>query len=574
MSRKPLSLITGEPAHSPFAHYLSEILCVEGYLCYDGLDLREAELSAADLEGASVALLGDVRVSEHAMGLLSEFVSGGGVLVAMRPRGKLAELCGLRRLQGMYSQASDVYLSAQLAHPWLQGFPAACLQFHGDADIYEPRDGEALALLAGRPDSASPYPAVFARKVGQGCAVAFAFDLAASVVLTRQGVPREKAYDGDPDRDRDGMFKPNDFFIGYLDPDFRLLPQADLQQEVLVRVLRHASARPLPRIWYFPAPSPAGAVVRGDSDGMSRADFDRTLGIAEEYGARYTIQMMEEHLDLLSRSEAEALRERGHDVGVHPIYPAQPTIAEATEILERLARAFEGRYGFPATSHVAHSHLFPGWAQFPQQMAQRGMAVTFDFATGRYFREGYLNGSGLPARFVGEDGRLINVFQHATLQGDDGYLTPKVLLAPMSSDEAAALTRRVIQDCLRFNTLYHCCCHPVRAARDQDAEQFLRCIAGELRRLSIPTFGAHQWAEFNRRRRGLSLTIEEAGADRRALCIEGTGELPELTVLLPEGCEVKGVPATPVGLIARGQEWTAVHLSPEGRDSMELRFSR
>lgn len=581
MSARPILLITGQPAHSPFAHYLPEILRIEGYLCCDSLDLRQAELSEADLEGVSVVLLGDVEVGEQAMGLLGDFARGGGTLIAMRPRHMVEELFGLRRLEGTYSQAADVYLCVNSSHPWMEGFPAQSFQFHGDADIYEPQcdcsqsPGEALASLAGQPDSPCSYPAVWTRQVGEGFAIAFAYDLAASVALTHQGVPREKAYDGNPDRDRDGMFKPNDFFIGYLDHNLRRLPQADLQQEILVRILRHASALPVPRVWYFPSPSGAAAVIRGDSDGMTREDYDKTLAIAEDFGTTYTIQMMEEHLGQFSREEVEALREKGHDVGIHPIFPLKSSVAEAAGIMDRLADAFEARYGVPLTSYVAHSCLFPGWADIPRHMERRGIALNLDFAAGRYLREGYLGGSGLPVRFVDEAGRLIDVFQQATVQCDDGYLGPKVLLELMDAERVDELTRGIIQDCLGFNTLYHACCHPVSVARRPRVEEFLRCILEELSALGIPTFGGHQWAEFNRQRRGLSVGVEELGAEEVRWRIEGTREMAELTVLLPQGeVECDGRPAATASLSARGQEWLAVPLSPNGTDSMEVRLRR
>ncbi len=575
MNKKPILLITGEPAHSPFAHYMPEILLTEGYLCYDSFDLRQSELSERALEGVSIVLLGDVQVSEQTMGLLSEFVRGGGSLIAMRPQHNLEDLFGLKPLEGIYSQAADVYLSVELSHPWMESFPAQCFQFHGDADIYQPQEGKALVFLAGQPHEACSYPAVWVRQVGQGFAVAFAFDLAASVALTHQGIPREKAYDANPDRDRDGMFKPTDFFVGYLDYKFRLLPQADLQQEILVRILRYANLLPIPRIWYFPSPSGSAAVIRGDSDEMTRSDFDRTLAIAEEFDARYTIQLMEEHLHLLSRRDVESLRENGHDAGIHPIFPVKPTVSEAIEIVDRLVERFNERYGFPPTSYTAHSHIFPGWVDIPKHMARRGIALNTDFSTGRYVREGYINGSGLPGRFIDEAGELINVIQLATLQSDDAYLGNKLLLAPMDSSQVISLTQRIIQDCLRFNTVYHSCCHPANVVRHTRAEQFMRAILEAFQRLSIPTFGGYQWAEFNRRRRNLNVAVEDLNAGRLRLRIEGMRELPRLTVVLPRVGQVRRddqlIPTT--SLTARGQEWFAIPLSPDGRDGVELQFS-
>jgi len=242
--------------------------------------------------------------------------------------------------------------------------------------------------------------------------------------------------------------------------------------------------------------------------------------------------------------------------------------------VDRLVERFAERYGFPPASYIAHSGLFPGWVDIPKHMARRGIPLNSDFIAGK-FREGYINGSGLPGRFIDEAGELINVFQLATLQSDDAYLSNKLLLAPMDSSQVISLTQRIIQDCLRFNTVYHPICHPANVVRYTRAEQFMRAILEALQRLSIPTFGEYQWAEFNRHRRNLNVAVEDLNAGRLRLRIEGIREMPRLTVVLPRVDQVRRddqlIPTT--SLTARGQEWFAIPLSPDGRDGIELQFS-
>ncbi|MEA3399722.1 MAG: hypothetical protein U9R79_00620 [Armatimonadota bacterium] len=571
MATAPIVVIEGAPRHSPFAGYLPEILLIEGYMCFEMLDLREEALTDEHLDGAAVAIVEDVELSEREMGMLEDFARSGGALVAMRPQWRRRELFGLDPVEGTYSRAADVYLRADFSVPWLANLPAPAFQFHGEADMQAPVDGAAVAHVGGRPDSPSIYPGVWVRQVGEGWAVAFTFDLAASVALTHQGVPRERAHDGNPDRDRDGMLKPNDFFIGYLDPNLRRLPQADLQQELLVRVLRHVSPIDLPRVWYFPSPTRAAAVIRGDSDGQSRGHYDNALAIAEEYGHSYTIQVMEQHLPQFTREEAAELRERGHDIGIHPIYPLMPTVQEATEILEHLVSRFEERYGLTPTSYVAHSCLFPGWAEFPRELARHGCRLSFDFAAGRYLREGYVGGTGLPARFMARDGALIDCFQQTTIQSDDGYLGPKIVMEVMEPEETEELTREVIRDCTRFNTLYHPCCHPTNIDRHERAEGFFRCILEELNELELPSFGGHQWMQFNLRRRGLTLAPREHGGELQ-VTVDGCAELDEFVVLLPQVADVRcsGEHVETAVVEARGEEWMAVPLSPDGAPRLEL----
>jgi len=209
---KPLLLVSGEPKISPLTHYLPEILAVEGYLYWDIIDLREEKLGASSLKDRAVVILGAVQVDEETQNMLIKFAEGGGALIAMLPPRKMLSTLGIKALEGVYSKASDIYLYVNADHPWMRGFPASSFQFHGDAQLYEPQNGATLVFFAGQPDSHVPYPAVWARRVGKGWMGLFAFDLATSVALTHQGVPREKVYDGNPDRDRDGEKSTGEIF--------------------------------------------------------------------------------------------------------------------------------------------------------------------------------------------------------------------------------------------------------------------------------------------------------------------------------------------------------------------------
>ncbi len=545
---------------------------MEGYLCWDRIDLREEKLRASTLKDRAVVILGAVQVDEETQNMLIKFAEGGGALITMLPPRKMLSTLGIKALEGVYSKASDIYLYVNADHPWMRGFPASSFQFHGDAQLYEPQNGETLAFFAGQPDSHVPYPAVWARRIGKGWMGLFAFDLATSVALTHQGIPREKAYDGNPDRDRDGMFKPNDFFVGYLDPRLCLLPQADLQQELLVRLLRNISPVPLPRLWYFPTSTPAAALIRGDSDGMTRSDYDHTLAIIEEFKAHYTIQLMEEHLNLFSRDEVKALQARGHDFGIHPRFPKKPTVEEARPIIDRLIEKFVGRFGFIPSSYVAHSTIWPGWVDIPKHLEKRNLPLIHDVSPGRCFRHGYLGGSGLPTRFIDEDGRLINIFVQPTLQGDDRYTSPKMLLSSMDIEDVCRITERIIHDCIRFNTVYHVCCHPVNVVNHAHAEALLRTALKTIKGLNMPTFNAHGWARFNRLRRRVSISLKELKGKSWKFSIKGIRDLQRFTLLFPIRVKprLEGKPVDTEPLKARGEIWRALTIIPNQRDELEL----
>ena len=89
------------------------------------------------------------------------------------------------------------------------------IQFHGAADIYaddstSSGETEEVAALYEDATTSASAPAVLLKRVGAGNAAVFAYDLARSVVYTRQGNP---AWSG---MERDGIppMRPDDLFYG------------------------------------------------------------------------------------------------------------------------------------------------------------------------------------------------------------------------------------------------------------------------------------------------------------------------------------------------------------------------
>ena len=92
------------------------------------------------------------------------------------------------------------------------GIVGQTMQFHGTADRYTLNGATAVASLYSNATTATVNPAVTLRSVGSngGQAAAFTFDLARSIVLTRQGNP---SWVG---QERDGVvgIRPDDLFFG------------------------------------------------------------------------------------------------------------------------------------------------------------------------------------------------------------------------------------------------------------------------------------------------------------------------------------------------------------------------
>ena len=203
-------------------------------------------------------MLGDAVLTAAQVTMLSDWVTAGGNLIALRPDKKLASLLGLVDLGATLSNG---YLKvATTAGTPGAGIVSQTIQYHGAADRYFPNGATTVATLYSDATTPTLSPAVTMRSVGinGGQAAAFTYDLGRSTVYTRQGNP---AWAG---QERDGVatIRPDDLFFGAkpgdLQPDWVdlgkvTIPQADEQQRLLANLitLMGEDRKPVPRFWYL-----------------------------------------------------------------------------------------------------------------------------------------------------------------------------------------------------------------------------------------------------------------------------------------------------------------------------------
>src|SRR5262249_21028384 len=222
-----------------FSRYYAEILRTEGLNEFDVKDI--STVTAATLGNYDVVILGDFALTAAQVTMFNNWVTGGGNLIAMHPDKQLAGLLGLTDAGATLSNA---YLSINTNVPPGAGIVGSTIQFHGTADQYTLSGATAVATLFSSSSTATPSPAVTLRSVGSsgGQAAAFTYDLARSVVYTRQGNP---AWAGD-ERDGQTPIRSDDLFFGAkagdIQPDWVDLsrvqiPQADEQQRLLANLI-------------------------------------------------------------------------------------------------------------------------------------------------------------------------------------------------------------------------------------------------------------------------------------------------------------------------------------------------
>ena len=180
----PILIVTS--SGNPFTKYHAEILRAEGLNAFAVADI--GSVTAGVLAGYDVVVLGEMLLSPAQVIVFSEWVAAGGNLIAMRPDKQLYGLLGLTDLGSTLSRTA--ISSSTRGRPG-RGIVNQSIQFHGVADASSLAGAASLATLYSNATTATTSPAVTLRSVGQngGQAAAFLFDLARSVVYTRQGNP-------------------------------------------------------------------------------------------------------------------------------------------------------------------------------------------------------------------------------------------------------------------------------------------------------------------------------------------------------------------------------------------------
>ena len=373
--------------------------------------------------------------------MFTNWVTAGGNLIAMRPDKQLAGLLGL----------TDAARRSPTATCWSTrrrapgaGIVNQTMQFHGTADRYTLNGATSLATLYTTATTATANPAVTMRSVGAsgGQAVAFTYDLARSVVYTRQGNP---AWSG---QERDGFvpIRSDDLFFGALAGDVQpdwvdlnkvAIPQADEQQRFLWNILLqiNASRKPLPRFWYFPRMLKAVVIMTGDdhANGGTAGRFDqlpvderpRLLGGRLGVHPRHVVRLPDTPIDPRAgrqRTSAAGLRDRAaRQHGLRRLHAGDVANFYTTQLAQ-----FATAYPLvpPPTTNRTHCIVWSDYTTQAQVQLDNGIRLRHELLLlarhrGSLDRPGMFTGSGMPMRFATATGQMIDVYQAATQMTDE-----------------------------------------------------------------------------------------------------------------------------------------------------------
>ncbi|WP_426244008.1 DUF4082 domain-containing protein [Nocardioides sp. LHG3406-4] len=441
----PIALVTSDANRS--SSYLAEIARAEGL--NEFATIKNTDLSAASLAAYSVVVLGDVAITDAHVTALTAWVNSGGNLVLMRPDPRLLPLAGLTAQAGTVANG---YLRVDAATEPGAGITTETMQFHGTANRYALSGATSVAELFTTATAGTGQPAVAWRSVGSsgGQVATFAYDLAQSVIWTRQGNP---AWAG---TNRDTLLpnRSNDQFFGGASTDWVNLakvaiPQADEQQRLLANLatVMVRDRLPLPRFWYFPSTHKAVLVATGDdhANGGTQGRMS-TYNAASPAGctvSRWECPRFSSYVfpgSPLTNGQASTFTSQGFEVGLHPQNGCTnyTSLANLQDTYTAQLAEWKAKYtAVPApTTSRYHCIVWSDWASQPKAQLAAGIRLDTNYY---YFpgswvadRPGFMTGSGMPMRFTDTDGSLIDVFQAATQMTDESEqsypFTPDTLL--------------------------------------------------------------------------------------------------------------------------------------------------
>ncbi|MGN6615702.1 MAG: DUF4082 domain-containing protein, partial [Ilyomonas sp.] len=415
---------------NPFSRYAVEILRAQGLNEFKALDISETNSTV--LGSYDVVVLGEMTLTSAQVTIFTDWVNAGGTLITFRPDSKLSSLLGITATG---STLADKYLLVNTTSGPGKGIVNQTIQYHGTADIYTLNGATALATLYSAANTATTNPAVTSRNVGSngGVAVAFTYDLAKSIIYTRQGNP---AWAG---QKRDGQIDPirsdDQFYPNWIDFNKIAIPQADEQQHLLTNIIiqNNLHRKPLPKFWFLPKGFKAAIVMTGDDHGDAGMKPRFDINISESPAGcsvddweciRSTGYLFVGNT--FTAAQAKQYSDLGFEVALHVNTDCSNVTPSTYQsyITEQMSD-FHSVYSnlpLPQTNRN-HCITWSNWSTVPEVEAANGMRLDVNY----YYwpdvwvqnRPGMFTGSGMPMRFAKIDGTLIDCYQAVTQMPDE-----------------------------------------------------------------------------------------------------------------------------------------------------------
>jgi hypothetical protein len=216
-----------------------------------------------------------------------------------------------------------------------------------------------------------------------------------------------------------------------------------------------------------------------------------------------------------SPSDVTGWRERGHEFGLHP-YVEQGVEAG----FQRYWRDFT-RLGYGPVPPTVRTHrvLWTGWVESARIQASYGLRMNLDYYhTGPAFRNGagewvygHFTGSGLPMRFVDEQGRILNIYQQATQLVDEHlFEVPWGTNVGLGAAEAVEVSRTLLRQSLdgtysAITAQFHVDPFAAGGTYASTAAEWLEGTLDYATQQGVPIWSAAEWLHFVEIRDGTTM---------------------------------------------------------------------
>jgi hypothetical protein len=506
----PVLVLTDCAAQNPFGNYFAEIMRGEGLFAFE--QRERTTLTAGNQSGLSdyqAIVMAEMSLTSAEENLLRDYVASGGVLIGARPDAGLSDVFGIE-FAGNRPERTLQYFAVDPRHRAGKGITQGTLQYHGVASNYNLQGATGLAYLYANRETPTANPAIMSHHFGAGQAIAFAFDPAKSVVLTRQGNPDWQNSEGDEVPE----YRPHDMFTRtdgrtYYDVERMAIPHADELQRLLANVLIDANPAPLPRMWYLPGNHKTLMVNTGDGEDNFGHQFNAVLDDAASYGGTFSVYLRDVGVQNTTAVQEAAWRAAGHEVSVH-VYADGVEGAGAVPYMnyayDRVVTALEQKFGHGARTARSHTIDWTGWVDMARIEANRGTQLDTNYyhylnaaKVDPLSANGYLTGSGLVQRFIDENGELLDIYQAATQWPDEWFGD-----AGMTAQQAVDVMTTMFETAERegYYSTFVNNIHPVRYNGPDITSDWSHAIWRYCQERDIPMWSAEKLLDFTLARNG------------------------------------------------------------------------
>ncbi len=410
-------------------NYIEEILRAEGLNSFESSTIINASIPY------EVVIVPKATLSDSQVQNLQQYVQQGGRVIAFHPNAELAERFGLKLSDNVIRNG---YLSINTSNKIGKGLAAASLQTHGSAQGFSGKKLTTIATLNNN------LPAVVSIRSGKGQIIAFAYDLPANVMLTRQGNPKSAGIEKDGIR---GLRAMDLFTDGWVDTSKNRLNQADEQMRLLTRCIRSLANKPLPSLWYFPDSLKTLVTLTNDGEYSDEKDIEPQFADIEAKNANMSLYILT--ASKISKAITDAWQKRGNEISGHPDNTQNaehPTWQNMNAAIDFKINEIADKYAIQSMRTIVN-HWFvwcgnnaKGEQDFTAQARiERLYGIGMDINYAHYDnnssqqrflgplgeQQGNYAGTGLPMKFGDMNGKTLDIYQHHNNVYDQQYMENK-----------------------------------------------------------------------------------------------------------------------------------------------------